>query len=175
MSPLIEFLMRNKDDRGKMATLRKALIPHQAQYTWPLLHPYGGVGDKYKARAIQTIAGLFAYHPNNTDKEENFGNLCRQLLDDDEIKKMREGESGPISKHFQYVLAADGEEIFARVSRIVRRAKRSDSPLPVNYQQLLNDLTDWNSYKKEWIKTDWGKSFWTIHAEESTDAEISED
>ncbi|MDD2661109.1 MAG: type I-E CRISPR-associated protein Cse2/CasB [Methylococcales bacterium] len=172
MNPLIEFLMHGKDDRGKMATLRKGLIAHQAQYTWPLLNPFGGVGNQYNARVIQTIAGLFAHHPNNTDKG-NFGDLCRELLDDDEIKKMKEGKSGPISKHFQYVLAADGEEIFARVSRLVRRAKRDD--IPVNYQQLLDDLSSWNSYRKEGIKTRWGLQFWTIHAEESTDAEISED
>jgi len=172
MNPLIEFLIHGKDDRGKMATLRKGLIAHQAQYTWSLLNPFGGVGNQYNARVIQTIAGLFAHHPNNTDKG-NFGDLCRELLDDDEIKKMKEGKSGPISKHFQYVLAADGEEIFARVSRLVRRAKRDD--IPVNYQQLLDDLTSWNSYRKEGIKTRWGLQFWTIHMEESTDAAISED
>jgi len=173
MSALIEFLKRNQNDRGKMATLRKGLITHQAQYTWPLLHPYGGVGHQYQARVIQTIAGLFAHYPNNTDKGSNFGDICRQLLDDDEVKKIKEGESGSVSKHFQYVLAADAEEIFARVSRLVRRAKRDD--IPVNYQQLQDDLTGWNSYRKEGIKTRWGLQFWTIHAEEGTDAAISED
>jgi CRISPR system Cascade subunit CasB len=172
MSALIEFLVRNQNDRGKMATLRKGLITHQAQYTWPLLNPYGGVGHQYKARVIQTIAGLFAHHSNNTDKG-NFGDLCRQLLDDDELKKIKEGESGSVSKHFQHVLAADGEEVFARVSRLVRRPKRDD--IPVNYQQLLDDLSGWENYRKEGIKTQWGLHFWTIHAEESTDAAISED
>lgn len=172
MSPLIEFLMRNKDDRGKMATLRKGLIPHQAQYTWPLLHPFGGVGHQYSAKVVQTVAGLFAHHPNNTE-HSNFGDLCRELLDKKEIEEMQTGEVGPVSRHFQYVLAADGEEIFARVSRLVRRAKQND--IPVNYQQLLDDLTAWNSYRKERIKTQWGKNFWTINAEESTDAAISED
>jgi CRISPR type I-E-associated protein CasB/Cse2 len=172
MSALIEFLQRNKNDRGKMATLRKGLIAHQAQYTWPLLNPFGGVGYQYQARVIQTIAGLFAHHPTNTDKG-NFGDLCRKLLDDNERENILKGESGSISKHFQYVLAADGEEIFARVSRLVRRAKRDD--IPINYQRLLDDLTGWESYRKDGIKTQWGLAFWTTHVEEGTDVAIIED
>ena len=161
----IQYLINMQNDRGKMATLRKGLIENQAEATWPLLSRFINFDNPYQIKALQTAAGLFAHHSKNTDTS-NFGSLCYQLLGKDEKAKIARGESGSISKHFQYALAANGDEIFARVKRLVLRAKRDD--IAVNYVQLTDDLLSWNSYKKDRIKLTWGKEFWKAYSGNET-------
>ncbi len=158
----VQYLQSIQNDRGKLAILRKGLIDTQAQATWPLLSRFINFDKPYQIKAMQTVAGLFAHHPKVTHLG-NFGSLCYLLLDTDEKQKMTKGESGPVSRNFQYTLAANGDEIFSRVRRLVLRVKRDD--IPVNYIQLTHDLLDWKSNKKDRIKLAWGKEFWKVDAE----------
>ena len=168
----VQHLQDMTGDRGKLATLRKGLIENQAQATWPLLSRFINFDSPYQAKALQTVAGLFAHHPKNTSSG-NFGSLCHKLLDSEEKQKIAQGESGPISWHFQYALAANGEEIFPRVRRLVLRAKRDE--ISVNYIQLVKDLLDWQlSYKKDRIKLAWGKAFWKVKSEPKGEKPVSE-
>ena len=168
----VQYLQGMDGDRGKLAILRKGLIDTQAQATWPLLSRFLDFDKPYQIKVFQTVAGLFAHHPN-TSTSGNFGSLCRQLLDPDEKQKIAQGESGPISRHFQYALAANGEEIFPRIRRLVLRAKRDD--IPVNYIQLAKDLFGWpSSYRKDKIKLAWGKEFWTVAADGVDEKQESE-
>ncbi len=163
----VQYLQSMQNDRGKMATLRKGLVENQAEATWPLLSRFIDFNNPYQIKALQTAAGLFAHHPKDTHTG-NFGSFCYKLLSDDERDKIAEGGAGSISKHFQYALAANGDEIFARVKRLVLRAKRSEIPVSVNYIQLTNDLLNWNSYKKERIKLAWGEGFWNINSDKES-------
>jgi CRISPR type I-E-associated protein CasB/Cse2 len=159
----IQYLQSMEGDRGKLAILRKGLIENQAQATWPLLHRFIDFDKPYNVKALQTVAGLFAHHSKASDSG-NFGSLCHQMLDSDEKQKMTQGDSGPISRHFQYALAADGEEIFSRVRRLVLRAKREE--IAVNYVQLVDDLLGWSSsFRKDRIRLAWGKEFWRARVE----------
>ncbi len=162
----IQYLQSIQNDRGKMATLRKGLIVNQADATWPLLSRFINFDNPFQIKALQTSAGLFANHPKDDIHAGNFGSLCYQLLHDDEKEKIAEGASGSISKHFQFALAANGDEIFARVKRLVLRAKRDE--IAVNYIQLSEDLLNWNSYKKERIKLAWGKEFWKANSDKAS-------
>lgn len=166
----VQYLTNLAGDRGKLATLRRGLIESQAQATWPLLSRFMNFDNPYQIKALQTVAGLFAYHPRNTDNG-NFGSLCYRIVDTEEKQKIAQGESSPISRHFQYALAANGEEIFPRVRRLVLRARKEETP--VNYIQLTDDLLGWQSpYKKDGIKLKWGKEFWKMSAgieEETSD------
>jgi len=154
----VKYLQGMAGDRGKMAALRKGLIENQAQAAWPLLARFLNFDKPYHIKALQTVGGLFGHHPKNTNTG-NFGSLCHQMLGADEKEKIAQGDSGPISKHFQYALAANGEEIFPRVRRLVLRAQRDE--IPVNYINLTDDLLGWqSSYRKGRIKLDWGKEFW---------------
>ncbi len=167
----VRYLQNIQTDRGKMATLRKGLIENQAQATWPLLSRFINFDKPYQIKVIQTVAGLFAHHAKITNMG-NIGSLCFLLLDAKEKQNIAAGESGPISRNFQYALAANNDEIFSRVRRLIFRAKADE--VPVNYEQLTDDLLNWNSDKKERIKLAWGREFWKVHGE-GEHAEVDEE
>src|ERR1017187_973831 len=71
---LLAYLRQLKNDRGAMADLRCALNPTKLFRAWPLLARVGGIDNP----RIGTIAGLFAYHPDET-QTGNLGTTCRHL------------------------------------------------------------------------------------------------
>lgn len=165
MNGLLEFLRRRKEDRGVMADLRCALVDSKRQRAWPYLAAFNGIGDDPKALAVQKIAGMFAMHPKeSTDENFNFGALCRRFCTKEELGKIATAEGvGPVTRRFQHLLAAEGEEIFYRVVRLVLRAKAED--IPINYERLFKDLLAWQ-YRADRVRTEWANSFWAPEAEE---------
>ncbi|NPV02162.1 MAG: type I-E CRISPR-associated protein Cse2/CasB [Brevinematales bacterium] len=162
MSALTEYLERHKNDKGLMADLRCALIESKRRKAWPHLAYFGGLGDDFGARIVQVVAGLYANHHTNTETG-NMGDVFYRLLSDDERKGMIERgteshtDFGPVTKRFVYLLAANGEEIFDRLTRVVFYAKQKDVGIP--YQTLERDLKKWE-YDSDRVKTEWAKSFW---------------
>lgn len=162
--PLMTFLRKRKENRGAMANLRCGLIESKRHRAWPLLAWCNGIGDDYRALSIQYFTGFFATHPEDDTTAGNFGDACRQLMDRDELDKLAStGEVGPLSRRFQHLIAADGEEIFRRVLRFVLRCKAKN--ISINYIQLFNDLKQWE-YSPEAVRTRWAKSFWASEAED---------
>lgn len=151
MSDLLNYLKKRKEDRGFMANLRCALVDTKRMRAYPYLARFGGVGEHSKARVVQTIAGLYAVNPNTTN-QGNIGDTCRRLCGSDE--KPWDEKPGPIAKRLQHLLAAERDEIYERVVRIVLRAKSQE--IPVNYEQLENDLLYWGDK----VKNQWAMSFW---------------
>ncbi|MCU0848441.1 MAG: type I-E CRISPR-associated protein Cse2/CasB [Spirochaetes bacterium] len=160
MSALLDYLVKKKDDRGLMADLRCALVESKRFRAYPHLGYFGGIGDEHEARVKQTVAGLFASHPEPTLKG-NIGSLCFQLCSDDERNELRKVDSKPgtMAKRLQYLIASNRDEICERVKRIVLRAKAEG--LPVNYVLLESDLIYWGDN----VKTRWATSFWASGAE----------
>lgn len=151
MSNLLDYLEERKEDRGFMANLRCALVDTKRMRAYPYLARFGGVGENPKARVVQTIAGLYALHPNTTN-QGNVGDACRCLCGPDE--KPWDEKPGPIAKRLQHLLAAERDEICDRVVRVVLRAKSQE--IPINYEQLENDLLYWGDK----VKNRWAMSFW---------------
>lgn len=165
---LLKFLRSRQEDRGFMANLRCALVDSKRHRAWPYLANFGGIGDKHGNKVVQTIAGLYATHSEETH-EGNFGAMCRKLLSDDERQKLNQAEGiGPLSRRFQHLLAAEGDEIFDRVRHLVLRAKAQDN-IPVNYEQLYKDLLDWEDRadraQRDRVRVRWAQSFWTPEVE----------
>lgn len=166
---LFVYLDRHRDDRGLMAALRCALVPAKRHQAWPLLaRRFGGLqANEHRARAVQMVAGFYAMHPPSSDSgrtAKNLGDLCRHLLGDDERVKLDLAEGvGPISRRFQHLLAADGEEIFDRVLRFVLRAKAEG--IALDYRQLYQDLLQWQDHA-DWVRVRWARTFWAPDVQE---------
>ena len=171
MSALTDFLQRNADNRGVMATLRQGLTPATETRAWPLLAQFNGIGRNATARAVRTVAALFAYHPANSETG-NMGDTCRALCRDDEHPWEAVDPTGkaiapgPMSRKFGWLLASDADEIFERAARMVLYAKSKD--VPVNYAQLEKDLAHWTDQR---VRESWASSFWAV---KKTDSESKE-
>ena len=156
MMELMEFLLKNRENRGVLATLRCALVENREMRAWPLLAVLGGIGDTPGARSVRTVAGLFASHPENCT-EGNMGSVCRALCTGDEKPwnvTDGQGESvqpGPMARKFMYLLNADPDEIHARVRRLVLYAKTQG--IPVNYAGLEKDLRSWPRPREAWARS----------------------
>jgi CRISPR type I-E-associated protein CasB/Cse2 len=87
-------------------------------------------------------------------------------MDCEELKKIATaGEVGPISRRFQHLLAAEGEEVFSRTLRFVMRCKSQD--VSIDYQRLFDDLMQWQYYPES-VRTRWARSFWAPREEEGS-------
>lgn len=153
MSDLLDYLEERKENKGFMANLRCALVDTKRMRAYPYLARFDGVGDHHRAKVVQTIAGLYALHPNTTN-QGNMGDTCRRLCGSEE--KPWDEEPGPIAKRLQHLLAAERDEICNRVVRIILRAKSQE--IPINYEQLENDLLYWGDKKKN----SWAMNFWAF-------------
>jgi len=137
---LLGYLRRFRQDRGALANLRGALKPAQRHRAWPLLGPVGGIGNP----RYEIVAGLFAYHPEETSTG-NLGTTCRRLA----------GENNTFDGRFRRLLTCDRDEICDRLVPIVFAAKAKG--VPVNYEDLFADLCYWSdSVKERWAREYWG-------------------
>jgi len=107
---LLAYLRELKNDRGAMADLRCALSssPSKRARAWPRLASVGGIGN---AR-IETVAGLFAYHPDET-QTGNLGTTCHRLA----------AENNSFDARFRRLLSCDRDEICERLRPVVLAAK----------------------------------------------------
>jgi len=136
---LLAYLRRLKNDRGAMAALRCALSPSKLPQAWPLLAQVGGIGNP----RIETIAGLFAYHPDETPTG-NLGKTCRRLRVTNEWFDAR----------FRRLLVCDRDQICARLRPVILAAKSKG--IPINYEELFADLHSWSSN----VKARWARAYW---------------
>ncbi len=143
---LLRYLRQLQRDRGAMAELRRALNPAQRHRAWPLLARIGGIGD----RRYETVAGLFAYHPEETGAG-NLGTTCRKLS----------GDHRTFEGRFRRLLACGRDDIYDHIRPVVLAAKA-----PMNYEQLFADLSYWG----ETVKARWAAEFWGAPEGEETTA-----
>jgi CRISPR system Cascade subunit CasB len=137
---VLTYLRRLRNDRGAMAELRCALSPARRPRAWPRLAAVGGIGNT----RIEAVAGLFAYHPNETDRG-NMGTTCRRLA----------AQNSTFDGRFRRLLSCDQNEICERVRPVVLAAKAQG--IPVNYVQLFVDLCYWGAKRKaRWAREYWG-------------------
>jgi CRISPR system Cascade subunit CasB len=138
---LMAFLRRLKNDRGAMAALRCALSPAKRPRAWPLLEQVGGIGNPH----IEIIAGLFAYHSDDT-LTGNLGKTCRRLRVTTEWYDAR----------FRRLLACDRDQICEQLRPVILAAKVKG--IPINYAQLFSDIHFWSSK----VKSQWAREYWGV-------------
>ena len=136
---LLNYLRQLRDDRGAMADLRRALSPAQRHRAWPLLAHVGGIDDP----RCETVAGLFAYHPEESSSG-NLGTTCRRLS----------SEHNTFEGRFRRLLACDRNDICEHIRPVVLAARAKG--VRVNYEQLFADLFYWGDA----VKARWAAEFW---------------
>lgn len=142
-------LRRIRNDRGKLAALRRGLSPATVMYAWPVVAELGGdIGQQ----VFVVTAALFASHPQESDAH-NFGETCRRIAQGDG-KEIAES----FQRRFRRLLAcAEAEDVIGQLRSWVQLA--SNRGVGVNYQSLFADLWNWTWYADD-IRVKWAKSFW---------------
>lgn len=139
---VLAYLRRLRNDRGAMADLRCALSPSRRARAWPLLARVGGIDRPI----YETVAGLFAYHSEETHTG-NIGTTCRRLA----------GENNSFDGRFRRLLSCERDEIGERLRPVILAAKPKG--IPVNYEALFADLVYWgDNVKARWAREYWGVS-----------------
>lgn len=142
---ILALLRSLQHDRGAMSNLRCALAPARRHRAWPLLARIGGIDN----RVIETIAGCFAYHPEES-RDGNFGDTCRALA----------GQHDSFDARFRRLLACDREELCDRIGPVILAAKSKG--VRVNYEALAADLFWWGDR----VRTRWARAYWGGAAED---------
>jgi len=142
-------LRQLRDDRGAMADLRCALNPARRARAWPLLARVGGIDRPI----YETVAGLFAHHPEETHTG-NIGTTCCRLA----------AKYSSFDGRFRRLLSCDREETAERLRPVILAAKAKG--IPVNYEELFSDLWYWGDK----VKARWAREYWAAPAEAETAA-----
>ena len=151
-NPFIEFLLSKKDDRGVLAALRRGLgqAPGQSPDMYPyVIHflpekPYPTLESAY-----YLTASLFAFHPLNTSA----GNLGDHMT----ATIRSEGERQSVERRFTNLLKAHVDDLRVYLRQSIGILKSRE--IPVNWNQLLNDLIYWD-HPQLFVQQKWAKSFW---------------
>jgi CRISPR type I-E-associated protein CasB/Cse2 len=144
-------LRRARNDRGKLAALRRGLTnnPRMHVDAWPVVAALGGdIGQPL----FVAIAALFASHPDESNAR-NLGETCRRISQGDG-KEIAES----FERRFRRLLAC-GEvaDVTEQLRSWVRLA--ASKGVGVNYESLFADLWNWPWYADE-IRVKWARAFW---------------
>lgn len=145
-------------DRGAAATLRRSLAfaPGKDAAVFPLVERFAGANcpaDDPRRLALYLVAGLFAQHPRQSSVSfaQAFGALYR------------ERESANVEQRFIALLEADEERVINLLRQAITLLAADECPL--NYAQLVDDLTVWlaplkNEPRWQALRQNWGRDFY---------------
>lgn len=115
-----------------------------------MLGRIGGIDDP----VVETIAGLYAYHPGNEGDRStrNLGDTCRHIAD----KSRRDDGTSTFDGRFMRLLNCSQTELQDQLRSVVFAAKAKG--VPVNYVALFRDLRFWDA--NDWARTSWARAYW---------------
>lgn len=152
----VERLRSIRQDRGKLAALRRGASSSTVMDAWPVVAGLGGDIGQPGESIFVDIAALFASHPEESSAR-NFGETCRAIaLADSSDRTLPES----YERRFRRLLACSGAaDLAGQLRSWVRLADNKGKGVGVNYEGLLFDLMLWNKYADD-IRVNWARSFW---------------
>ena len=143
-----------RQDRGRLAALRRGLSPSTVMDAWPVVASLGGVIGQPGDCVFVDIAALFASHPEESN-DRNFGETCRAIA----LGSSPDGTlPESFERRFRRLLAcADVADVTGQLRSWVRLA--DSRGVGINYESLFADLWNWRWYADD-IRVNWARSFW---------------
>lgn len=156
-------LRRIRNDRGKLAALRRGLSSSTVMDAWPVVHGLGGQIGQAGESVHVDLAALYALHPEEAPVR-NFGETCRQIaLESSSDKTIPES----FERRFRRLIASNSrEDLIGQLRSWVRLAAAKGKG--VNYESLFFDLCCWPRYADD-IRVRWAQSFWYSGVEASAE------
>jgi CRISPR system Cascade subunit CasB len=142
----IEGLTELKTDRGKLADLRCWFREASRGRSYQtLIELRGSLNDN----AFNTVAALFAHHPEHREGAGNLGALLRRLA----------REHNTFEGRMRRLLCCGPVEVMNHLRPVVLAARRDGAPM--DYLELYLNLRSWgHDYWGEEARKDWATAFW---------------
>jgi len=152
----IDQLVELKTNRGKLADLRcwfRDASKGRAYQT--LIGLRGSLDDD----AFNTVAALYAYHPEHREGAGNMGAILRRLA----------REHNTFEGRMRRLLCCDAEELLKHLRSVILAARRDGAAL--DYLELYLNLRSWgHDYWGEKARKDWATAFWQSDETEASTA-----
>jgi len=153
--PFIEYLIKNRDDRAMMASLRRGLAqPRCAEVSrivqcWLFEDSPRWLEDTY-----YSVAPLFGLHHDEITSKGNMGSHFRDLCDDPSDPPSN------VERRFMQLLASDANNLDDALRQAMSLLKSKG--VAVNWQRLLNDVGWWkqSADSRDRVRLDWSRKFW---------------
>lgn len=143
-------LQKRCGDPGFRAALRHWLSDAGRPRAYQALMEVRGTLDDHD---FNTIAALYAYHPDDNPGSGGIGALCRGLS---------RGFS-TFEGRFKRLLVCSAAELHQHLQPIVLAARARS--IPVNYRQLYLDLRSWDrDFHGDQVRQRWATEFWSEEA-----------
>lgn len=158
MNDFVTYLEGLKEDRGKMAALRRGLgLPPG---TCTAMYPVVAVRlprdcPKYEEERYYLISSLFGFHPLSTE-DGNMGDHMRHACGDKLLQA--------VERRFVRLLATNWEDISNELRQVVSYLKSKE--VPINWHQLIADLKNW-SHPDRFVQRRWANAFWGYQSNEN--------
>ncbi len=155
-SPLVDYLLDNREDRAMMAALRRGLgrrEGHVAMY--PFVIPYMPK-EEHRSRywIYFTVAALFGYHHDPLAKRVSMGEAMSRLERNDSLEK-----------RFLWLLDSEVEELPKRLKSVVSLLKSKGVGL--DYHRLFYDLFHWE-HPDHFVQLRWAEDFFADKTDDKT-------
>lgn len=151
--PFIRYLagLAERDDRAALAALRRGLgrTPGMAPELYPHVARFFGQPNRVREDAMFVVAALFGMLPKHRTGAGSPLKVLRQLdLDSDSTER-----------RVLALLNADTESLPIHLRHCFALIKSHGPDRSLDYQQLLWDITRWNSPER-WVQRNWARDWW---------------
>lgn len=150
-----------KKSKGDAAKLRRADIPSQSQYSWPVLARFGVLKDERKIPAYELVAASIAKSDDYVSGSLTLGKALQKTLG---ITSLQDLDDNQKDSRVRRLFACSDLDEAVKVLRPVLELVRSKVSEPLDFSQLLEDLLafcgpDW---KTEKVKRKWASDFYSF-------------
>lgn len=156
----VEHLIRNRDDRALMASLRRGLAQPNSAEVSRIVQPWLAEDSaRWLEDAYYTIAPLFALHHDDIADDGNMGSHFRALAESlrpaysDELPRS-------VERRFMQLLACGSNDLNDLLRQAISLLRSKD--IAVNWQQLLKDVLAWkhSDDRRDIVRREWSRKFW---------------
>ena len=146
--------LRDRDDRGALAALRRGLggPPGTSTSMYPHILPWAPPGKRAED-ACYIVGSLFALH----DEPRGQGNMGKAF-------SMVKDQNESLEKRFIALLNCHHDDLPIHLRQAVSLLKAKD--VPVDWRQLLYDILYWD-HESRFVQHQWARQFWPPPAQKT--------
>ncbi len=150
-----------RQDRGKLAAIKRGLSDTTQEFAWPYLAPYCDLTNPHDLAIWRTVAGAAATLMPDSLVRKGVGNIgatMRKLVLADAAGKKPEDALASFDARFRRLLTCrTAQELCPRLVTVIRAVAVKKNPMDV--EKLHEDLLRW---EQEDVRIEWARGYWEV-------------